>query len=52
MNASETLYIPALLTCGMFVLMLMPRRRTTDWDFGVIFRAVWLLPICLTWANR
>ena len=38
-------WIPAYLTAVMLCIMLRPYRQSGDYDFGMIFRAFWLLPI-------
>ncbi len=41
--------IPLILSTGMFVWMSRPYQRSGDYDFGVVFRLFWLLPIMFVW---
>lgn len=43
-------WIPLLLTIFCLWQMLKPYRMQGDWDFGAIFRILWVVPISLTWV--
>jgi hypothetical protein len=42
--------IPAMLTAICLGMMLRPYQRSGDYDFGSIFRLLWVLPISIIWA--
>lgn len=42
--------IPFALTALLFCWMVRPYRRFGDYDFGLVLRAFWLIPILLVWV--
>lgn len=51
MNITIGLWIiPALLTLTCTVMMLRPYRSSGQYDFGLVFRLFWLIPISLIWC--
>ena len=42
--------VPAMLTAIMLFMMLRPYLMSGDYDFGGIFRVLWLVPIAIVWA--
>ena len=41
--------IPAIITLVLLCLMFRPCQRSGQYDFGVIFRLFWLIPIGAVW---
>ena len=41
--------IPILITIFLLAVMLRPYQQHGDYDFGAIFRVLWLIPILLVW---
>jgi hypothetical protein len=41
--------IPALITAVLLCIMLRPYRSSGHYDFGALFRVLWLIPISVVW---
>jgi hypothetical protein len=42
--------IPAAMTAAMLLMMLRPYSPSSLYDFGPLFRLLWLIPILGTWV--
>lgn len=42
--------IPTIITIALLCVMFRPYHRSGQYDFGEIFRAVWLIPIAAIWV--
>lgn len=42
-------YIPVILTLILLIIMFRPYRSSGTYDFGAIFRSLWLIPILVIW---
>lgn len=42
--------IPIILTIIGLCVMFRPYHTSGDFDFGIIFRAFWLIPILIVWT--
>jgi hypothetical protein len=43
-------FIPASMTAAMLLMMLRPYHPSSLYDFGPLFRLLWLIPILGTWV--
>lgn len=43
-------FVPVILTAFCLGMMFRPYRSSGDWDFSVIFRVLWIVPIAILWA--
>lgn len=41
--------IPGLLTAACLVMMFRPYQSCGSYDFGLLFRVLWLAPIAVVW---
>ncbi len=41
--------IPTIITVILLGVMFRPDRSGGDYNFGAIFRLLWIIPICVTW---
>ena len=44
------LWIPIIISFICLILMFQPYDSVGDYDFGSIFRVLWLIPLSLTWT--
>ena len=42
--------IPGILTIAMVCMILRPYKSSGDYDFGMVMRILWLIPIAIVWA--
>jgi len=42
--------IPTVVTVVMLCIMFRPFRASVDYDFSLVFRAFWLIPILAVWV--
>ena len=42
--------IPVLITISLLIIMFRPYQREGDFDFGIIFRIFWVIPILAVWV--
>ena len=42
--------IPILVSAVLFGVMLRPYQKVGDYDFGAVFRLLWLVPIAFVWV--
>lgn len=41
--------IPTIVSLAMFAWANRPYQQSGDYDFGIVFRAFWLIPIMAVW---
>lgn len=45
----STWIIPTIITVILLCIMFRPDRSSGTYNFGAIFRLLWIIPICATW---